>query len=282
MRTAPRCQPQVSTTLSALRPGLERMAAQTAPNGVKTLALALSSESDSSLAADANVRVAVGRTADEFVLVAADEHARQERSGGAYISTLSVLVSQDPFPGMSMAGNQMIWVSKQSPPPPPSLPLAHTAVERSLLRIRRSRTTRRIRPSSRNSNELASSGCTPSLSFWVLESLPGLRSRICSSRESRVGSEIKQGFVKLPLAEVTLHESEMLQQCAMPTCGKWETTETMPRFRRCSKCKRRYYVRFSFPRRIIPPTFTGLTPLVFGGPAPQCSTEVSPSRTASL
>lgn len=35
----------------------------------------------------------------------------------------------------------------------------------------------------------------------------------------------------------------MIQQCAMRGCEKWETTETMPRFKRCSKCKRRYYVR---------------------------------------
>lgn len=57
-----------------------------------------------------------------------------------------------------------------------------------------------------------------------------------------VGSKIKQGFVELPLAEVTLEDAEMIQQCAK--CGRWETSETLPRFRRCSKCKRRYYVSF--------------------------------------
>lgn len=39
-----------------------------------------------------------------------------------------------------------------------------------------------------------------------------------------------------------LADSEMLQQCALATCGRWESTATVPRFKRCSKCKRRYYV----------------------------------------
>jgi hypothetical protein len=78
-------------------------------------------------------------------------------------------------------------------------------------------------------------------------------SLIPKSLESRsVGSKIKQGFVELPLAEVTLEESEMIQQCAMRVCEKWETTETVPRFQRCSKCKRRYYVRTEYDLKPVP------------------------------
>lgn len=45
----------------------------------------------------------------------------------------------------------------------------------------------------------------------------------------------------LPLAEVMLSDTEMIQRCAL--CEKWESIETKERFKRCSMCKRRYYVR---------------------------------------
>lgn len=80
---------------------------ETAENGVKTLRLSWNSDPD----LDSQIpRVAIGRTGDAFVLVAADSHDQDQR-GGAYISSLSVLVNEDPFPGLSMAGKQMIWVS---------------------------------------------------------------------------------------------------------------------------------------------------------------------------
>lgn len=54
----------------------------------------------------------------------------------------------------------------------------------------------------------------------------------------------------LPLAEVMLSDTEMVQRCAL--CEAWESTETKERFKRCSTCKRRYYVcllrSFSFSR----------------------------------
>lgn len=81
---------------------------ETAKNGVKTLRLAWNSDPDLD---SHNPRVAIGRTADAFVLVAADTEDQDQR-GGAYISSLSVIVNEDPFPGMSMSGNQMIWVSR--------------------------------------------------------------------------------------------------------------------------------------------------------------------------
>ncbi|GAA6006155.1 hypothetical protein JCM10207_000543 [Rhodosporidiobolus poonsookiae] len=54
-----------------------------------------------------------------------------------------------------------------------------------------------------------------------------------------VGSALKQGLTTLPLAEVALSESEVVQRCAL--CGEYESTETQLRFKRCSKCKRRFY-----------------------------------------
>ncbi|TKA53206.1 hypothetical protein B0A53_04062 [Rhodotorula sp. CCFEE 5036] len=156
---------------------------ETAENGVKTLRLSWNSDPDLD---SQKPRVAIGRTGDAFVLVAADSHDQDQR-GGAYISSLSVIVNEDPFPGLSMAGKQMIWVKNYS----------------------------------------ENAGIVPQLERAGLIRL--------------VGSKIKQGFVELPLAEVALEESEMIQQCAMRGCEKWETTETVPRFQRCSKCKRRYY-----------------------------------------
>ena len=63
----------------------------------------------------------------------------------------------------------------------------------------------------------------------------------------------------------------MIQQCAMRGCEKWETTETMPRFKRCSKCKRRYYVR----RRGYHGAFAYYIADQAGPAATQCSLEVS-------
>ncbi|GAA5829078.1 hypothetical protein JCM11251_004117 [Rhodosporidiobolus azoricus] len=54
-----------------------------------------------------------------------------------------------------------------------------------------------------------------------------------------VGSALKQGLTTLPLAEVALNESAVAQRCAL--CERYESVETETRFKRCSKCKRRYY-----------------------------------------
>ncbi|KWU44692.1 hypothetical protein RHOSPDRAFT_33771 [Rhodotorula sp. JG-1b] len=158
--------------------------AETAKNGVKTLRLSWSNDPDLD---SQKRRVAIGRTRDAFVLVAADAQDQRERFSGAYISSLSVIVNEDPFPGLSMSGKQMIWVKNYS----------------------------------------ENQGIVPQLERAGFIRL--------------VGSKIKQGLVELPLAEVTFEESEMIQQCALRGCEKWETTDTMPRFKRCSKCKRRYY-----------------------------------------
>lgn len=82
--------------------------AETAKNGVKTLRLSWSNDPDLD---SQKRRVAIGRTRDAFVLVAADAQDQRERFSGAYISSLSVIVNEDPFPGLSMSGKQMIWVS---------------------------------------------------------------------------------------------------------------------------------------------------------------------------
>lgn len=77
-------------------------------NGVRTATIAWKSDNGTS------ARVAVGRTGDHLVLAAADQLSQEERAGNAYISALSVIVPEDPFPGFSTAGNQMIWVSSSS------------------------------------------------------------------------------------------------------------------------------------------------------------------------
>ncbi|POY76162.1 hypothetical protein BMF94_0885 [Rhodotorula taiwanensis] len=155
---------------------------ETIENGVKTVRLTWTVDTDSG--AD-RPRIALGRTADALVLVAADKQDREERFDEAYLSSLSVLVNQDPYPGFTMSGKQMIWVKDYS----------------------------------------ENKGIVPQL-----ERAGFLR---------LVGSKIKQGLVELPLAEVTLDDTEMIQQCAK--CGQWETSDTSPRYKRCSKCKRRYY-----------------------------------------
>lgn len=87
---------------------------ETAENGVKTVRLTWDT-----LDADSTVdrpRVALGRTADAVVLVSADQQDREQHFDGAYLSSLSVLVNQDPFPGFTMSGKQMIWVSPRPAP----------------------------------------------------------------------------------------------------------------------------------------------------------------------
>ncbi|GAA5885070.1 hypothetical protein JCM6882_007217 [Rhodosporidiobolus microsporus] len=54
-----------------------------------------------------------------------------------------------------------------------------------------------------------------------------------------VGSALKQGLTTLPLAEVVLKEAEIAQRCAL--CETFESVETETRFKRCSKCRRRFY-----------------------------------------
>ena len=136
-----------------------------------------------------------------------------------------------------------------------------------MTRCDRSRTTQRIKGSYRNSKERGSSACTSGSnpSFAVLgRPLAHAKGYSCS-----VGSKIKQGLVELPLAEVTFEESEMIQQCALRGCEKWETTDTMPRFKRCSKCKRRYYVRADYDSK--PFSFTSLTTFTSLTICPACA-----------
>jgi hypothetical protein len=80
------------------------------------------------------------------------------------------------------------------------------------------------------------SGCDRMLPFSRALLLFSLN---CSTH--RVGSALKQGITTLPLAEVVLSDAEIAQQCAL--CETFESTETNNRFKRCSSCKRRFYVR---------------------------------------
>lgn len=60
-------------------------------------------------------------------------------------------------------------------------------------------------------------------------------SSLCST-----GRTLKQGYVTLPMVEVQLEESEISHQC--PLCEMFEQVEDTERFKRCAKCKKRYYV----------------------------------------
>lgn len=80
--------------------------AGTTANGVKTVKLAWSHSNE--LDAESPL-VALGRTGDEFVLVVADQKSRDERACDPFITALSVMVNEDPFPGWSMDNRQMIW-----------------------------------------------------------------------------------------------------------------------------------------------------------------------------
>lgn len=88
-----------------------------AANGIRTLKLDWPHRNE--LDAESPL-VALGRTGDEFVLVVADEKKRDERPYDTFITALSVMVNEDPFPGWSMENRQMIWSvpSLASTPPP--------------------------------------------------------------------------------------------------------------------------------------------------------------------
>ncbi|TNY23322.1 hypothetical protein DMC30DRAFT_32076 [Rhodotorula diobovata] len=79
-----------------------------AENGIRTFPVIIQG-GDTRLAA-------LGRAGDEFVLVLAQDAARKEEtdSGNGILTSLSVLVSEDPFPGLTMDGRQMIWVKNYS------------------------------------------------------------------------------------------------------------------------------------------------------------------------
>jgi len=77
------------------------------------------------------------------------------------------------------------------------------------------------------------------------------RSLTSLARARRTGSTVPQGLVRLPLAVVVLNEHEMAQRCAFEGCDKVESVETRERYKRCSSCSRRYYVRpFSVSPRV--------------------------------
>ncbi|GAA5852703.1 hypothetical protein JCM9279_004961 [Rhodotorula babjevae] len=84
------------------------MELRAASNGIYTFPVRLQGD-------DKSLRAALGRASDELVLVAAEEGVRAERdSPKAPIARLSVLVAEDPFPGLTMDGRQMIWVKDYS------------------------------------------------------------------------------------------------------------------------------------------------------------------------
>ncbi|GAA5959131.1 hypothetical protein JCM3765_006351 [Sporobolomyces pararoseus] len=110
------------------------------------------------------------------------------------VATVSVVVEQDPFPGFTMDGKQMIWVK----------------------------------------NYGENSG--------LLQELENARF------VQSVGRTIKQGFISFPLCILLLSEKEILQTCEFKNCrtvegegGGGGQDDQGVRFKRCGKCKRRYY-----------------------------------------
>lgn len=115
-----------------------------AENGIRTFPVIIQG-GDTRLAA-------LGRAGDEFVLVLAQDAARKEESdsGNGILTSLSVLVSEDPFPGLTMDGRQMIWVHES--------PLLSRLSRRTLTSrfSHRSRTTRRMQACWSSSNRRGS------------------------------------------------------------------------------------------------------------------------------
>lgn len=75
-------------------------------NGIRTVHLRWQGEEELDIE---QPLVALGRTGEQLVLIVADEDARDDRPDGAFVSALSVIVPQDPFP-RALDGRQMIWV----------------------------------------------------------------------------------------------------------------------------------------------------------------------------
>ncbi|BGP37402.1 hypothetical protein JCM10450v2_001312 [Rhodotorula kratochvilovae] len=82
-----------------------------AQNGIRTFTLRLQGEDG----ADEEHLAALGRKGEQFVLVLAEQAARDKRGqDGAVLKTVSVLVEADPFPGLTMDGRPMIWAKSYS------------------------------------------------------------------------------------------------------------------------------------------------------------------------
>ncbi|GAA5832205.1 hypothetical protein JCM3766R1_002334 [Sporobolomyces carnicolor] len=126
--------------------------------------------------------VALCRNGEQFSL---RRQSLNTTESSTHVATVSAMVDQDPFPGFTMAGNDMIWVKDYGE------------------------------------------------NAGLLEELE--RARFVQS----VGRTIKQGFVAFPLCVVLLAEKEMLQTCAK--CEAVERLDAVERYKRCGRCKRRYY-----------------------------------------
>ncbi|GAA6053655.1 hypothetical protein JCM3770_001682 [Rhodotorula araucariae] len=77
-------------------------------DGIRTFKVRLQGDDVEHLAA-------LGRAGEQFVLVLAEQSARDKRGqDGAVLTAVSVLVEADPFPGLTMDGRPMIWVKNYS------------------------------------------------------------------------------------------------------------------------------------------------------------------------
>ncbi|GAA5870691.1 hypothetical protein JCM16303_001558 [Sporobolomyces ruberrimus] len=158
------------------------MSLTVSPNGIKVL----------TRSNDPSTPLALCRNGESFSLIRSSntdnpspESTPPTIDSSIVAATVSVVVGEDPYPGFTMSGQQMIWVKNYG------------------------------------ENE------------GLLEGLE--KARFLQS----VGRTIKQGFVTLPLCIVLLSEKEMVQTCTK--CHKVETLDQVTRFKRCGKCKRRYY-----------------------------------------
>lgn len=168
-------------------------------------------------------RVTLGRSEDLFVLVRTDLTEDNIDLGAAPLhAILSVLVSEDPFPGQRLdllnerGGNgvgEMIWAKTYSE-------------------------NKGIVEQLEKAGWLARS---VSSSLGQMHNVLALIS-VCSLTyhgSLRSGREIKQGFVTLPMMSIELSERALSHSCA--SCERWEQPTDSTRMPKCGKCKRRWY-----------------------------------------
>ncbi|GAA6021949.1 hypothetical protein JCM11491_000303 [Sporobolomyces phaffii] len=134
--------------------------------------------------ADPSTPLALCRDGEALTLVRSSNNSPSSDQSTT-LATVSIVVDQDPYPGFTMSGQQMIWVKNYG------------------------------------ENQ-------------------GLLGELEEARfVQSVGRTIKQGFVTFPLCIILLSEKEIVQICAK--CRRVETFDQVERFKRCGKCKRRYY-----------------------------------------
>ncbi|SGY65901.1 BQ5605_C004g02604 [Microbotryum silenes-dioicae] len=145
-----------------------------------------------------------------FEPVPAGSEVRVDEDGPIW-AVLSNMVPEDPFPGYSTDGNEMFWIKTYSE-------------NKGLL------------------EECITAGWfRPQVFFSSSTSPPGphLRTPLLSYSNNRTGRTHKQAFVVYPMCELRLDEQALARHC--PACNRYESILDEHRFKRCAKCRKRYY-----------------------------------------